>query len=392
MPTPPTHGKQPLPGAGRAAPKPLFLSFPKSPVAATPAPAAKPTPVILRKPAPNPASVVPGMAPPVYRPQSNAGLTAPPVYRPASVPMQMKPAFNPPFRASASPPVIQQHGTPVPLRVGSVGVNAGSIPPRVVQRVPVSLAIVESAQDHHPIYQFTTGVGGGAQTHNVDLDPWITRKGLGYDQKYVDKSQKKAIRKLITSWTCTGSIVNELVKDLVGTPNVGGVYDYQDTRRSFVGADLARHLIAVEENVKLREKDIAINCYNVSLKKTDRLAGESTETKVIGWKTLLKEARGELKKAVLAGKKCPSAMGDVTLLKTAVQNTTDPSVRDLRALGLLSDEMGLDTALKRVGNVAYEASSTGSGSFNFGYGHVRFILFLEWRICAELLLSQAVKE
>ena len=284
---------------------------------------------------------------------------------------------------------------PVPAFRGMNGVRpfqpVGGFGGRVVQRVPVSLEVVESAQDHHPIYRFTTGTGPGAPTHDVELDPWITRKGFGYEQKYVDKGQKKAIRRLITAWTCTGSIVNEFVNTLVGAPSGAGVYDYQDTRHSYVGADLARHLIAVQENIKLRERDIAVNCYNVDLKKTDRLRNVTTERKVIGWTTLLKEARAELKKSVLAGTKSPNAMGDVTLLRTAVQNTADPSVRELRRIGLLSDEMGLDTSLKRVDNIAYEATSTGAGSFNFGYGHVRFILFLKWRICAELLLGQTVK-
>jgi hypothetical protein len=107
--------------------------------------------------------------------------------------------------------------------------------------------------------------------------------------------------------------------------------------------------------------------------------------------TLLKESREELKKALQGGKKSPSAMGEVDLVKKAAGSTKDPVIKELIGLGILDDEMKLDTAVKRIGQKAYTASNAGGGMFNFGYGHLRFIIFLEWRICAEMMLNQSVK-
>jgi hypothetical protein len=286
-------------------------------------------------------------------------------------------------------------------RMGRLAARAAAAPCRfpavqpksaiaVIQRMQVSLAVEETTQKHHPNYKFTTGIGPGAQTHNVDLDPWITRSSRGYDQKFVERSQKKAIGKLIAAWTCKQTIVDDLLPFLVGTVT-GGSYTYNASLRSYVGEDLARHLVALQENIKRRERDIPANCYDVDLEIVDKLGKKSTVRKTIGWTTLLKEARALLKKELLARKECPAVMGSVTLLKTAVQNTTDGPIQELRRLELLDDEMALETRTRNHDGIKYTAAGTGIGAFNFGYGHLRFILFLEWRICSEVWLGQTVK-
>lgn len=261
-----------------------------------------------------------------------------------------------------------------------------------LQRVTkLNMAVEEGAQKHHPNYKFDIGTGPAKTTKNVDLDPWITRKGFGYSQKYVEKSEKKALKKLINAWDVSKSIVDDLVTNYVGTKNDDSSIDFDETKHGFVGVDLAMHLMAMQENVARRVGDIPANCNDIDLKINDRIDGESTVRKKVGWMTLLKESREELKKVLLSNTKSPTAMGDVDLVQKAVRRTADPVIPDLIRLGVLDDEMKLDTAVKRIGTKAYTASNAGGGMFNFGYGHLRFIIFLEWRICAELMLNQTVK-
>lgn len=255
----------------------------------------------------------------------------------------------------------------------------------------LNMAVEEGAQKHHPNYKFEIGTGPAKTTKNVDLDPWITRKGFGYSQKYVEKSEKKALRKLINAWDVSKSIVDDLVTNYVGAKNDDSSIDFDETKHGFVGVDLAMHLMAMQENVARRVGDIPANCNDVNLEINDRLTGKSTVRKKIGWMTLLKESREELKKALLSNTKSPSAMGDVDLVQKAVRSTADPVIPELIRLGVLDDEMKLKTDTIRDGQKAYTASNAGGGQFNFGYGHLRFIIFLEWRICSELMLNQSVK-
>ena len=260
-----------------------------------------------------------------------------------------------------------------------------------VQRVNLDMTVEEGAQKHHPNYKFEIGTGLAKKTKNIDLDPWITRKGHGYSQLYVGRSDKKALKKLIAGWDTAKSIVDDLVTNYVGQESQTGI-DFDEYAHGFVGTDLAMHLMAMQENVARRVGDIPANCNNVNLKINDRLEGESTVRKNVGWLTLLKESREQLKTALLGGQKSPGAMGDVGLVQQAVNGTADPVINELIDLGVLDNEMKLNTSTIRKGTKAYKASNAGGGQFNFGYGHLRFIIFLEWRICSELLLNQSVKE
>lgn len=255
----------------------------------------------------------------------------------------------------------------------------------------LNMAVEETDQDHHPNYKFDIGTGAAKTSKTIDLDPWITRKGLGYAQKNVEKSERKQLRKLINAWDVNKSIVDDLVTNYVGTKNDDSSIDFDETKHNFVGVDLAMHLMAMQENVARRVGDIPVNCNNIDLQINDRIEGVSTVRKIVGWTTLLKESREELKKALQSGKKSPSAMGEVDLVQKAVRRTADPVISDLMGKGILSDEMKLNTDTIRIGTKAYTASNAGGGLFNFGYGHLRFIIFLEWRICAEMMLNQSVK-
>jgi hypothetical protein len=84
---------------------------------------------------------------------------------------------------------------------------------------------------------------------------------------------------LINAWDVSKSIVDDLVTNYVGTKNDDSSIDFDETKHGFVGADLAMHLMAMQENVARRVGDIPVNCNDIDLKINDRLAGESTVRK-----------------------------------------------------------------------------------------------------------------
>ena len=53
---------------------------------------------------------------------------------------------------------------------------------------------------------------------------------------------------------------------------------------------------------------------------------------------------------------------------------------------LKKEKVGIDLKKKILNNLI-----PGGGQFNFGYDHLRFIIFLEWHICAKILFNQSVK-
>lgn len=262
----------------------------------------------------------------------------------------------------------------------------------------LNMAVEEGAQKHHPNYKFAIDTKGEKSSKDIDLDPWITRKGQGYNQKQGLESEIEDLKKIINSWDVSKSIVDDLVTTYVGAKKDDSSIDFDETKNSFVGVDLAMHLMSMQENVARRVGDIPNNCFNIELDIYDRLKkGNSKEKKIVGWMTLLKESREELKKALLSGKKSPDAMGDVDLVKKAAGSTKDPVISDFISKKILNDEMKLNTKPIRMDNIKTWTASIADISkddkrqFNFGYGHLRFIIFLEWRICAEMLLNQSVK-
>lgn len=84
---------------------------------------------------------------------------------------------------------------------------------------------------------------------------------------------------MINAWDVSKSIVDDLVTNYVGTKNDDSSIDFDETKHGFVGADLAMHLMAMQENVARRVGDIPVNCNDIDLKINDRLAGESTVRK-----------------------------------------------------------------------------------------------------------------
>jgi hypothetical protein len=250
----------------------------------------------------------------------------------------------------------------------------------------------EGRGEHHPYYKFKIG-GGESVTH--DLDPWITRTTepiyLRYDN-FIGrerKSLRKRLNKVINAWDGSKSIIHALLGEFYGvTTEIWTDWDINVDAIGMKSVDarysLVRQLLSLQENIRRRERDIPANCYNVDLLTEPRIGVPTTERIVIGWTTILKEARLLLKAQMKNAVACPDGPHDITLLQTAVQNTNDPGIVRLKNLERLSDTMQLDQTPRRVGHNRYTATQVGAKSFNFGYGHIRFILFLEWRIVDDL--------
>jgi Domain of unknown function (DUF4157) len=290
-----------------------------------------------------------------------------------------------PSVASRHPGLVQKHPSGCPT-FPSPSLRASSNAPFIQLATNVGFNVEEGAQRHHPVYKFTYG---NLAEENYDLDPWITLNSkAGYEGADRSRSFKKSIKRLVKDWDCSNSIIKSLVTHLVGA-SYSTITEVNFAREGLSGMSpmghraLIRHLLSLEENIGRREGDIPVNCYNVKLKTKPRLGDETEEIVSIGWKSLLKDARLLLKKELENGTAAP-AMHAIDLIKTAVPNSVDPGISKLRGLGLLGAEMELDTKPKRHGQNLYTASGTGSGQFNFGYGHLRFILYLEWRIVHEL--------
>ncbi len=364
----------------------------------------------------------PAQAPPVYRPRSAPSVlqtkTAPTATAPAVVRHNTATARGP--RPSTQKPTHvsrPQAATPRSLHGRVVNAPRGQAAqaktvaafPRVmtqgpwavssaVQMMPVKGEIEEGGEgrgEHHPIYKFKVGTGS---TISHDLDPWITKTGkVGYQNSkhslYIGKSDRKRLRKsldkIVNAWDGSKSIIHALLKEFYGVstedwtdwdidPNKIAIASYEAQQ------SLVIHLLALQENIMRREGDIPANCYNVNLTTKPRVGVETTERVAIGWTTILKEARVLLKAQLVNKAAAPAAPASITLLQTAVQNTTDAGIVKLKNLGLLTDIMQLYAGSKRKGHNLYTAEGDGVGSFNFGYGHLRFILFLEWRIVDDL--------
>jgi hypothetical protein len=104
-------------------------------------------------------------------------------------------------------------------------------------------------------------------------------------------------------------------------------------------------------------------------------SSEPTQTVQINWKPILKAGREKVKAAIIAGTRCPDK-DDVMCAHEALEASTDPGLQKLRDLGLLKGS----TFSGSTGSHKVETQK----SLNFATGHLRFILYLEWRAADEL--------
>jgi hypothetical protein len=323
-----------------------------------------------------------------------------PIYSAASVP-PLPPAravpkpWSPPAwpTVQRTPDRSQSPGWPVaPLNTLRRQVQES----RTIQRLPLpTLTTTEAAQKHHPNYTIPVPGSNDGSTTTVHLDDWAFKK------RTVDQKVKKRVRIVmldaIRNWDCSGSIVDRLISVIAQIQDTSPDAPFYQRVVDHWGG----YLVAAQENIQRRENDIPKNCIDVRLTTEDIKKNLTSTVVKIGWVTLLKEGRERLKAELLRGTSCP-AKDQVKLLKAAVPTTNDPVTRDLYTKGFLDDEMSLKTKkvykppLPRGSKItalmeAPKYNDEGKiNSFNFGYGHISYTLFLEWRMCADLTIKQQV--
>jgi hypothetical protein len=220
------------------------------------------------------------------------------------------------------------------------------------------------------------------------------------------------------------------------------------------GWDLVQHLLVLKRNIAMREGDIDANVPSkITLAYSRKIGNDKkgSESIVIDWLAVLERARLKLRDVLLAAQPAkPPEKNKVRLIDDAIKHlwTTDKSLKRMMDVKALIDQggqvrfKGTSTVAKTDWKTTFEvipnalettdedageplpseaqATSTpkatakkkpaGKGkkgasdgdeelqaSFNFGMGHLRFIVYLEWRAVSELLdfatsAPEAVKE
>lgn len=276
--------------------------------------------------------------------------------------------------------------------------------------MPAQGRITPGAQFHHPTYEFAFN-GGQFETH--DLDKWITEATpqgfLAYGSTLAQGTYAQTVLPTIQGWNTAQSILVALNPQLVGTTawtpsaQVPGGFDTnfdtpQAVAASADGRRFARHLLSLQENIALRERDIATNLPQVITVVFKPKSGKpQTHTLRPDWPGVLADARALLKPKLEAGAAAPANWKDVKLHYLAMWASNDAALTKLRELALLKKDNAdvvkfTNNATSGSGLQRGPASATWTPAavdgkpleFNFALGHLRFILWLEWRAMTEL--------
>jgi hypothetical protein len=276
--------------------------------------------------------------------------------------------------------------------------------------VPAQGRVTPGAQFHHPTYEFAFN-GGQFETH--DLDKWITdgtpQGFLAYATTLTQGTYAQTVLPTINGWNTAQSILVALNPQLVGTTawtasaQVQGGFDTNfDTPQTVAatpdGQRFARHLLSLQENIARRERDIPANLPQVITVVFKPKSGKN-EKHVLqpDWPGVLAQARALLQAKLTAGVAAPADWKDVKLHYLAMWASTDPALTELRDRALLTKDNAdvvkfKNNATSGNGMQRGPASATWTPAkvdgkaleFNFALGHLRFILWLEWRAMTEL--------
>jgi hypothetical protein len=272
-------------------------------------------------------------------------------------------------------------------------------------RMAVTGTIEPTLQGHHPTYAYAFPT---EESVTYDLDAWITKKQGPSPVEYAATGMTKGdVDLVINGWDTAQSIFAALNAAHVGTaawaPRAKlGAYDATVDVPAALGASDAgklftRHFLTLQENVALRERDIPNSVPSpIKVKRTTKKAKQAVQTEYRpNWSAVVKAARDKLKLKLQAHEDAPEWKDHVRLVDDVVLSLTDPALKTLHDLGLLYDDDGeaafktkatSGTLLDR-GESRAELPKRSDGvklNFNFGIGHLRFMLWLEWRALDEL--------
>lgn len=251
---------------------------------------------------------------------------------------------------------------------------AGVLPASI--RVDLRHGDVTSSGAHHTDFEFR--FAGTRQTKRYNLDPWI----VGNKAIVQPRGQSAAVTGLVRDWACNDSIVDHLVNRLLLTSHsaeplegtVASAHLATDGPRAFV-----LHLMALRANIAQRVGDIGANCPSSAMIVPLKKGGGEPETVQINWRPIFKNGRERVKAEILAGHRCPGKDA-VLCAHQALAAADQPGLNRLRDLGFLVGGQFVKSAGGRK-------LQGGDNSLNFAVGHLRFILYLEWRAVDELIVG-----
>lgn len=274
---------------------------------------------------------------------------------------------------------------------------------QLIQRVQVTGTVTTNPnQKHHPHYDFT--YPGQQHSRRFDLDQWITNKIESPAVAHAARVPGTAgrVAQAVHGWDGNATIVGTLVDQLIAT---GPVADWRtaDVDPAALGDDPAKSLVplllSMKANIRLREDDIPNNVpTNLTItgtpKRVTKFLTGSESKPAIDWGSVLRTARLALKAKLDKQQPewAPADKDDVRLVDDAIETSTDAGLVELRRIGYLTlkDGQQRTTPKPKTGTggsvVNYDVAWTGEAkSFNFGLNHLRFILFMEWKLLTELL-------
>ena len=277
---------------------------------------------------------------------------------------------------------------------------------RLIQRVQVTGTATpkpEGKQQHHPDYRFT--YPNQTEPRLFALDDWVTGKlaSPAVAHAAANAGVRNTVTQAVQNWNGNATIVGTLVDQLIAaTP----VVDWRtaDVTQAALGPDPVKSivplLLSLKGNIKLREDDrdnnVPTKIKVVGNRKVKTPKTEDTDKDyTIGWDAIMRDARLAMKAKLTAAQPqwAPARKEDVKLLDDVIKTSTDPALVELKRINyLIEKDNQWKTAVKppQTGSggsvINYKVTWTGAAeSFNFGLGHLRFILFMEWKLLSELL-------
>jgi predicted GNAT family acetyltransferase len=247
--------------------------------------------------------------------------------------------------------------------------------------------------EHHPTYQFDFGTG---EKESFDLDPWNAGKtGANINTGpllTVLPELKAKVEECVGRWNFQRSIIDDLVDVLIAhSPvNVWSAADIPEVLAAEKTRRTVMHLLALKASINQRVNDIPNNMpTKIKSAFTKKGPARSPETVTINWSPTLAVCREKLKTKLISGEKCPDSQQGVKFVTEVVGASTEVGLSTLRKYGILDDK----GRYKAAGNFRDVVAVTVNAKieqpqdveFNFGLNHLRFILFMEWRVVSELL-------
>ncbi len=270
--------------------------------------------------------------------------------------------------------------------------------------------VQETGQEHHPRYVF----GPQESATAYPLDDWLMGKK---DQEEAARFHKEVegykgrARKAVAIWDGTYSIIDPLVS-LISSgmgivlrttsgkqPQPVTTYRIAHTFKES-GGNMVCRLLAAKHTLGLRHRDLNQVPTSITIRYWDKKSvADSEYLGNIDWGGVLRCGRLEAKEKLLKGEPAPKNWQTLDVCKW-MKNSNDPVLSKLfDDYKLLKKEDGREVTNTVTRQLPKNKSkkcpisidwgkielAKGEVTWNFSLGHIRFIVWTEWRVAEELL-------